>query len=750
MTDSRLAFVALVALEMLTGPLPAAEWAIPNRAPLLTPWARDVSPTNALPEYPRPQMVRQQWMNLNGLWQYAVTAKGAAQPQRFDEQILVPYPIESALSGVMKPLQPDQWLRYRRAFALPAEWNGQCILLHFGAVDWETAVFVNGNEVGKHRGGYDPFCYDITPYLKRSGPQEVVVRVFDDTNGAQHPVGKQSAKPGGMWYTRTSGIWQTVWLEPVPATRIVSLKMTPDFDHSQLRLTVSAEGATAGVSVAATATDGAGAVAVATAAPNAELSITVPNPRVWSPEDPFLYDLRVSLIQGNTTVDSVTSYFGLRKIEIVNGDGFQQIRLNGKRLIQMGLLDQGYWPDGNLTAPTDEALKWDVLQQRDLGCNLIRKHVKVEPARWYYWTDRLGMLVWQDMPTRTNPPDASCNAQFELELERMVATLYNHPSIVTWVNFNENWGHYDAERIARTVKRWDPTRLVTYDSGSFNAPAGDLNDIHNYPLPSYPGPKHKPRILGEHGVGELGIRGHTWTAAHSSPYLRNTSDLQSLCESFADLTRSYVVAEGLQASVYTQLTDVEDEQNGLWTYDRRVCKVDRRAVRAANQAIIHPWGSWYYTRIVDTSYRFDAGLHGWKYVTDTPPTGWEKPGFSEASWKIGTGAFGNFSDRVHTKWESPDIWLRKTFTFAPSQKPSNCRLHVRHHGSAEYYINGVLAYSGSGDNQIYRVVEIRQEAQDALRHGEDNVLAIHARSPQGDHYVDGGILYVNPPTGRPK
>jgi len=738
-------FTLLVVVMLGMTSLCATEWRIPDHAPLLTRWAKDVSPTNALPEYPRPQMVRSTWQNLNGLWDYAITDKSAEQkPSAWDGKILVPYPIESALSGVMRPLKPDQRLWYRRTFTVPPAWNGQRILLHFGAVDWEAEVFVNGQRAGIHRGGYDPFSFDITTLLNGSGPQELVVRVFDDTNGAQHPVGKQSLKPGGMWYSPASGIWQTVWLEPVPATSIASLKLTPDVDQHRLKLTVHTTGATQGVTVTAVARFVAEVAGVITGAANAELSLNLANPRLWSPDKPDLYDLQVSLVSRGNKIDTVTSYFGMRKITIVPGR-FPEIHLNGKKIVQLGLLDQGYWPDGIYTAPTDEALKWDIVQQRAFGCNMVRKHVKVEPARWYYWADKLGLLVWQDMPTRMNPVDPNYNAQFESELQRMVMTLYNHPCIVTWIDFNENWGHYDAARIANLVKSWDPTRLVTYDSGEFNAPAGDLNDIHNYPYPSYPIPTNKPRILGEHGVGHLGIDGHFWHRKDTSRYLRTADDLQNLYAEFADLTRSFVVTEGLQGIVYTQFTDVEEEQNGLWTYDRQVCKVKPTAIHAINQAIIHPENTWYYTRIVDTSDRFRDGLAGWQYTTNAPPTDWHTATFDASAWATGTGAFGNHGDRVHTRWNSSEIWLRKTFSFGAQQHATNLRLRVRHQGAAEYYLNGVLAFSEDGDNQIYRVVAINPAAQKAIQTGSNNVFAIHSRQSGRERYVDGGILYVNPP-----
>ena len=425
-----LVIAALFSLLLLPPLGPPTGSRLPGR--LMTRWAKDVSPENALPEYPRPQMVRKDWLNLNGLWDIKL-ADGT------EAKILVPYPIESALSGVMK--HADR-MTYRRSFEIPQAWSGRHVLLHFGAVDWEAKVSVNGKELGVHRGGYDDFSFDITDALKTSGEQEIAVEVFDPTDAGSQPRGKQVLHPGGIMYTPTSGIWQTVWLEPVAETHIESLLLVPDVDAGCLRLTVGGTG-----TVEAVASDGGRQVAQVSGDAGAELKLAIPDPKLWSPDSPHLYDLRVSLKSGGKTVDEVTSYFGMRKIALGKDEqGVTRLMLNGKFVFQVGPLDQGFWPDGIYTAPTDEALRWDIETMKKLGFNCARKHVKVEPDRWYYWCDKLGLLVWQDMPAGDNKT-AEAKQQFEVELRRLIEGRRDHPAIIMWVVFNEGWGQYDTQRL---------------------------------------------------------------------------------------------------------------------------------------------------------------------------------------------------------------------------------------------------------------------------------------------------------------
>ncbi len=550
----------------------AEDWQ-PAAGPLKTRWTKDVSPTNALPEYPRPQMVRKDWLSLNGLWDIKL-GDGT------ESKILVPFAIQSALSGVMK--HADR-MTYRRSFEIPKGWSGQKVLLHFGAVDWESTVFVNGKKIGVHRGGYDAFSFDITDALKGEGAQEITVDVFDPTDLGGQPRGKQKLKPGSIMYTATTGIWQTVWLEPVAPAHIESLKIVPDVDESCLRLTVFGSG-----SVEAVASEDGKVIAQVTGQAGSELKLSIPSPKLWSPDSPHLYDLRVSLKSGDKTVDAVTSYFGMRKIALGKDDkGITRMMLNGKPVFQVGPLDQGFWPDGIYTAPTDEALRFDIAETKRLGFNTTRKHVKVEPDRWYYWCDKLGLLVWQDMPcgnSYTDKQQPIDKPQFKSELVNMVKNNWNHPSIIMWVVFNENQGQHDTEALVAEVKALDPSRLVNNASGNDDKNCGDVIDKHSYPGPESPKPEeNRAAVLGEFGGLGLPVDGHTWTKkTWGYEGTKNIEDLTSAYEKLLGKSWELNATAGLSAVIYTQLTDVETECNGLLTYDREINKVIPERAAAAN------------------------------------------------------------------------------------------------------------------------------------------------------------------------
>ncbi len=596
--------VALIVavLSVLAG---AAEQWKAAAGPLMTRWAAQVSPSNALPEYPRPTMVRGEWQNLNGLWDYAVQAKDAARPQTWAGSILVPYPIESALSGVMKRVSEHERLWYRRTFEVPPAWKDQRVLLHFGAVDWECVVFVNGKELGTHRGGYDGFSFDITDALAPAGAQELVVAVADPTDAGYQPRGKQVRNPNGIWYTPTTGIWQTVWLEPVNGVSIASFALTPVLDEQRLDMrfqfrtsgTLSAE-LPGGYTLVATAFDGQGSVATGAfpcvAGPHGLVGLA----KRWSPASPFLYDLRVALKLGDKVVDEVRGYFGMRKISMEkDAAGILRLCLNGAPLFQYGPLDQGFWPDGLYTAPTDEALKYDIEMTRELGMNMARKHVKIEPERWYYWCDKLGLLVWQDMPSgnfganddRRRTDEASAN--YERELKRMIEGRGNHPCIIMWVPFNEGWGQHETARYAALVKKLDPSRLVNEASGWTDRGSGDVKDIHSYPGPAAPKLEDKrAAVLGEFGGLGLPVKGHTWQDEKNWGY-RSFTDSQALTDAYLkllDRLHPMTAAAGLCAAVYTQTTDVEIEVNGLMTYDRALVKLDKAAIAAAAARLYTP------------------------------------------------------------------------------------------------------------------------------------------------------------------
>jgi hypothetical protein len=561
-----------------------------------TRWAKQVHPGNVLPAYPRPQMVRPQWTNLNGLWQYAITDKAAPRPASFDGDILVPYPVESALSGVKKPVLPTQRLWYRRSFTRPKAKEGERVLLHFGAVDWQTKVLVNGKEAGQHTGGYQSFYFDITALL-RDGENELVLDVYDPTDQGPNPHGKQVLAPKGIRYTATTGIWQTVWLETVPAVAITDLAITPEVDGGYVSLTVHTSDSTDYTIVAEATAAGKMAGSVKGAA-NQPLKLPLRNAHLWSPEDPFLYDLSIKLLRNGAVTDQVTSYFGMRKIEIRKDDkGQERIFLNNRYTYNLGVLDQGFWPDGIYTAPTDEALRFDIAAIKGMGFNTIRKHIKIEPARWYYHADKLGMLVWQDMVTCASlEPDAK--AAFEAENAAAVKQLYNHPSIICWVLFNEGWYTYDQPRLTQWLQDTDHTRLVNGHTGENYGKDGpqdlagkwansDLTDIHDYPgpgiAPALPG---KARVLGEWGGVGVPVKGHQWNAAAGWGYVKITpSEMTGKYSTMVKRLKAYE-QDGQSGSIYTEPFDVEIEENGLITYDREVIKVPLATLRQIHAPFI--------------------------------------------------------------------------------------------------------------------------------------------------------------------
>ncbi|MGW7673307.1 PA14 domain-containing protein [Streptomyces sp. NPDC054775] len=556
---------------------------------LRTKWADDVTPANAHREYPRPQLTRDAWQNLNGSWQFAAATAGENPPvgRKLAEQILVPYPVESQLSGIERH-EDRMW--YRRTFTVPPGWkigDNKRLQLNFGAVDWQAEVYVNGTKVAEHKGGYDKFSADITDALKPGRSQELIVGVYDPTdaaNGENPPIGKQRLDPSGIWYTPTSGIWQTVWLEPVARDHVDQLKLTPHVDSGTL--TVEPQGVRDGVSVTATAYDGKHKVATATGRTGQPLTLRIPHARLWSPDHPFLYDLRVSV-----GADRVDSYFGMRSIEVQKIDGVPRTVLNGKPVFMMATLDQGFWPDGLYTAPSDEALAYDLKMHKNMGFNAVRKHIKVEPDRWFYWADRLGLLVWQDMPAMTAGvnPSTAARTEYEHEMKEMIDEHISSPAVVMWVVFNEGWGQYDIGRVASQAKSWDPSRLVNNMSGlnlGNDGGAGDIMDEHGYPSPALPSHPDGQRALvsGEYGGLGLGIPGHAWSVQQSyvdvDPTTYTDDYLQKLTEVHA------LACRGGNGAVYTQISDVEGELNGLLTYDRKVVKPDVARIKAAQDALI--------------------------------------------------------------------------------------------------------------------------------------------------------------------
>ncbi|MBS9525732.1 beta-galactosidase [Litoribacter alkaliphilus] len=578
-----------------------------------TPWTNQVD-EQPHGEYPRPQMSRENWVNLNGQWDYAIKPKGESVPSSFDGKILVPFAVESKLSGVGKNVGEDNELWYRRSFNVEPEQRKERLLMHFGAVDWEAEVFVNGQSAGTHRGGYDPFYFDITDLLNETSNQEVVVRVWDPSDDGPQPRGKQVKKPNSIWYTPVTGIWQTVWLEQVPNSYIAEIKNTPEFDQNSIKVSTRVEGAKEGFQVAVRLLDEGQEVASRTISANeAEVTLEVSNPKHWSPENPFLYDIEVRLRRGNEEVDRVDSYSALRKISMeADTDGIQRMMLNNEFVFQYGPLDQGWWPDGLYTAPNEKAMLFDIIKTQEMGFNMIRKHVKVEPARWYYHCDKMGMLVWQDMPNgdhgnkwEPRPGITGVGTEkertseseeiFRTEWKAIMDANYNFPSIVVWVPFNEAWGQFKTMEITEWTQAYDPTRLVNSASGGNfimegTKITGDMIDLHNYPDAAMPEAsifgKDQILVLGEFGGLGLPVEGHTWQDKDNWGY-QSFENKEELMERYRKLIDALLplIRDGLSAAVYTQTTDVEIEVNGLMTYDREIIKLDEHLLKELHQKL---------------------------------------------------------------------------------------------------------------------------------------------------------------------
>ena len=603
---------------------------------LKTRWASEVDPSAPHPEYPRPQMVRADWMNLNGLWDYSITPSEAGYGKP-DGQILVPFCAESALSGVGRHVGSANALWYERSFKLPRAWKGKEVLLHFGAVDWKADVWVNGVKVGEHTGGYTPFCFNITSALKRSGKQVVRVRVWDSSDEGFQPRGKQIEHTHGIWYTPVTGIWQTVWLEPVGSAYVVSYYPKWDEASGTLSLGIEAEGSFDQARVQLF--DGKGLIGdkgaspsgtplLETAAKDGVCSFEIEKPRLWSPDSPNLYGLRITLLKGGKVVDSVDGYTALRTVSVLsdpkpdrNTNSYKRIGLNGQRTFFFGPLDQGWWPDGLYTAPTDEALKFDILKTKQWGWNMIRKHIKVEPARWYWWCDALGVSVWQDMPciadhsSKTNayrkPEIAAMQSNewqrdsfiggtdctvpqewkdnYYKEWGEIISFLKGFQCITVWVPFNEAWGQFDTPEVVRFTREQDPSRLVNEASGGNYAFAGDIIDTHHYASPAMNNFEASfINVLGEYGGLGYPVPGHLWKQDGSWGYgkvFESGRQLQAMYERFADMLKVFI-STGCAAAVYTQTTDVEIEVNGIMTYDREIVKMDEQRLRETNLSVI--------------------------------------------------------------------------------------------------------------------------------------------------------------------
>ncbi|MCQ2483795.1 MAG: glycoside hydrolase family 2 [Clostridia bacterium] len=575
---------------------------------LKTKWTDSVDVECPLPEYPRPQMVRSDWQNLNGRFDYAITPMNDSFPESYDGEIIVPFAPECYLSGVGRTVQKDEFLWYRKNFILKDCFIGKRTLLHFGAVDWKCKVYINGHKAGSHQGGYIPFTVDITDYLA-DGENELVVQVYDPTDDYWQDRGKQVHESKGFWYTSTSGIWQTVWLEPVSDTYIKNIKFTPDIDSSEINIKTDFDGEAI---IKAIIKDGEEIIFAGKI--EKDESVKIKEQKLWSPENPFLYDVAIALCdEEGGIIDVVTSYFGMRKFSLGYDDkAIPRLCLNNKPYFQNGLLDQGYWSDGGLTAPCDEAMIFDIKSMKDLGFNMLRKHIKVEPHRWYYHCDRLGMIVWQDMVSGATNIDMllvgvlpniyvrkikddkykwfgveneKCREEHEKAIYETIDNLYNFTSIACWVPFNEAWGQFDAKRIAEDIKAYDPTRFVDHASGWHDQGGPDFKSVHQYILPvTMPKSDGRPFVLSEFGGYSRIIENHVWNRQKSFGYVMfKTKD--KLTAAYKKLFEKQIIPKiekGLSATVYTQVSDVEFEVNGIYTYDRELLKLNAETVKEIN------------------------------------------------------------------------------------------------------------------------------------------------------------------------
>lgn len=587
-----------------------AQW-YPAGDRIKTQWSENIDTENVLPEYPRPIMERSNWTNLNGLWNYTITSLNQSPAKsNWGEKILVPFAIESSLSGVAKQLGEKKNLWYKRSFDFSSKWSDKKVLLHFGAVDWKADVWVNDIKVGQHTGGYTPFSFDITAALKK-GANKLVVKVWDPTDKGTQPRGKQVRKPHSIWYTPVSGIWQTVWIEPVPTHYIQNIKIIPNIDENILRLHVDLNKLSDTDKIAVKVFDGANLVAQSVSINNGIVEVSIPEKvKLWSPNSPFLYDLQISLYTDNKLIDEVKSYAGMRKFS-TNSDenGIVRLQLNNKDLFQFGPLDQGWWPDGLYTAPTDEALCYDLKKIKDFGYNMVRKHVKVESARWYTHCDRLGIIVWQDMPSgdgiqegKNRIPEwqtrkyfdgkdlvrsTSSEQNYRKEWKEIIDYLYSYPSIGVWVPFNEAWGQFKTCEITKWTKSYDSSRLVNPASGGNFYKCGDILDLHIYPGPAmYLYDDQRCNVLGEYGGIGFVVKNHLWEPKKNWGYIKLNS-AEEVTVSYIKYAKELLdlIDKGFSAAVYTQITDVESEVNGLMTYDRKVVKVNEKSIREMNQSV---------------------------------------------------------------------------------------------------------------------------------------------------------------------
>ena len=761
---NRISIVFILVLLLQYSFIQAQNWA-PVPGQIMTNWANDVTPENVWKEYPRPQMVRTDWLNLNGLWDFEITERDTNKIAiNYARKILVPFCVESALSGIKETITGKQQMIYRRFFSIPSHWNQKHLILHFEAVDYEAKVWVDGKYVGIHKGGYDHFQFDIAGFLNKDEKHEIKLVVWDPTNEGSQPIGKQAlpAIRNRTKYTATSGIWQTVWLEPTNEVAIESIKIIPNIDNGTISLQTKVVGATQGARIKIQAFDQGKEIASSIAAIGEPVSLQLNQPKLWSPTNPFLYDFKLSLINDGKVVDEVSSYFGMRKISMGRDqEGYMRILLNNEIIYQLGPLDQGYWPDGILTPASDQALRYDIAYLKKIGANMDRMHMKVQPERWYYHCDQLGILVWQDMVSPTKFIDTKSNlnpSDFELEHNITVDQLYNHPSIIQWVLFNESWGQYDTERLTAALKAKDPTRLVINASGWHDKKVGDIRDFHDYTIHPAVALVNKnddrAMVLGEAGGIDLLIPGHLWT-----PDLKGGTKIKTdwsidfkkgIVKSSDELIEKYKILlddlfqlkkYGLNAVVYTQTSDVEDEISGWMTYDRKVSKLPETTFAALHEQFFKPTmtGKFILPLSINEPQQ-------WNYSFTAPSNDWIK-NLMLSDFKTGMAPFGIESNNVHkvnTPWNTNSLFLNKEFTL--SSVPSKLSLIACNTGITEVYING--AYVMQFNNFLKNDPEVKisetilsNEAMKLLKVGV-NQLSLKFNFPSVGkpvYYYDFGI-----------